>query len=87
MNIKIDSQYSLQSDERNVILVRSRKVQKGKNAGETYEENISYNATLQQALNDYLRVKTNSSEAMSIQELLKEVEEIKKTIKDVLNGI
>ena len=87
MNIKIDKEYSIQSDERNVILVRTKEVKRGKNAGEIYEENVSYNATVQKALKDYLRVKTNLSEATSIQELLNEVKEIKKTINDVLGGV
>jgi len=87
MNIKIDKEYTLQSDERNIILVRTNKVARGENTGKTYEQNISYHATLQSALKDYLRVKTNLSEATSIQELLKEVKEIKKTIEKVLNGI
>lgn len=87
MNIKIDKEYTLQSDDRNIILVKTNKVAKGKNAGETYDQNVSYHGTLQSALKDYLRVKTNSSEATTIQELLKEVKEIKKTIENVLNGI
>ena len=80
MNIKIDEEYSIQSDERNVILVRSKEVQRGKNAGEIYEENLGYYGTVQGLLNDYLRIKTNMSDATSIKELLKEVKEIKKTI-------
>lgn len=85
MDIKIDNEYSIQSDERNIILVKTRKVENGKNKGEIYEQNVSYHSTLQSALKDYLRVKTNLSEATSVQELLKEVEEIKKIIEDVLN--
>ena len=87
MNIKIDKEYTLQSDERNIILVKTNKITKGENAGGTYDQNVSYHGTLQAALKDYLRVKTNTSEATSIQELLKEVKEIKKTIEKVLNGI
>lgn len=87
MNIRIDNDYSLQSDERNIILVRNREVERGENKGGTYEQNISYHATLQSALKDYLRVKTNLSDATSIQELLKEVKKIKKTIENVLNGV
>ena len=87
MNIKIDNEYLLQSDERNVILVRARETKKGDNAGNTYEENVSYHSSVQGALKDYLRIKTNLSEATSIQELINEVKEIKKTINEVLNGI
>lgn len=87
MNIKIDKEYSLQSDERNVILVRTKKAKKGENTGKKYEENVGYYSTVQMALNDYLRVKTNLSEATSIPELLTEVEEVRKTIEKVLKGI
>ena len=87
MNIVIDNEYSIQSDERNVILVRTKEAQRGKNAGEVYNENVSYHVTVQGALKDYLRVKTNLSEATSIQELLSEVKEIRKTINDVLGGV
>lgn len=87
MNIVIDNEYSIQSDERNVILVRTKEAQRVKNAGEVYNENVSYHATVQGALKDYLRVKTNLSEATSIQELLSEVKEIRKTINDVLGGV
>lgn len=87
MNIKIDKEYSIQSDERNIILVRTKEVKKGKNIGGDYNENVSYSATIQAALNDYLRVKTNLSEATTIQELLNEVKEIRKTINKVLGGI
>ena len=31
MNIKIDNEYTIQSDERNIILVRSKEAQRGKN--------------------------------------------------------
>lgn len=87
MNIKIDNEYTIQSDERNIILVRSKEAQRGKNAGEVYTENVSYHATVQSALKDYLRVKTNLSEATSIQDLLNEIKEIRKTINDVLGGV
>jgi len=87
MNIKIDDEYTLQSDDRNIILVRTKQVTKGENAGGTYEQNVSYLGSIQSALKDYLRIKINTSEATSIQELLNEVKEIKKTINNVLGGI
>lgn len=87
MNIKIDKNYSLKSDLRNVILVENKVVQEGGNAGKEYEENISFHATLENALKDYKRVMINTFEATSIKELLKRVEEIDKTIEKVLGGI
>lgn len=87
MNINIDNEYGLRSDERNVILVRIKESKTGKNAGEIYEENVTYHANVQGALKSYLRIKTNLSEATSIQELLDEVKETKKIIENVLGGI
>jgi len=87
MNIKLDKEYTLQSDERNVILVRTKGVERGKNVGGNYEQNVSYHGTIQSALKAYLRVKINLSDATSIQELLKEVRETRKIIENVLGGI
>lgn len=86
MNIRIDEKYSLKSDPRNVILVENKTVQDGKNKGEIREVPISYHATVQCALKDYLRIKTNLSEAATIQELLQDIKKIEKTIEAVLNG-
>lgn len=87
MNIRIDDEYKIISDERNVILVRIKETKRGESAGNTYEENVGYYANVQSALKKYLRVKTNLSNATSIQELLDEVKEFNKTIENVLNGI
>lgn len=82
MNIKIDKDYSIKSDLRNVILVEKRISEKG----ELYDNNLGYYATVQGALKGYLRVKTNLSDATTIQELLSDIRRIEKTIENVLNG-
>jgi hypothetical protein len=87
MNIKIDDTYSIKSDLRNVILVENKVVQEGENAGKEYEENISFHATLENALKDYKRVMINTSDATSVKQLLERVAEIDKTIEKVLGGI
>lgn len=86
MNIKIDENYSLKSDPRNVILVENKIVQEGKDKGSVRETPISYHATVQCALKDYLRIKTNLSEATTIQELLQDIKKIEKNIEKVLKG-
>lgn len=74
MNIKIDKDYSIKSDLRNVILVEKRISEKG----ELYDNNLGYYATVQGALKGYLRVKTNLSDATTIQELLSDIRRIEK---------
>lgn len=84
MNIKIDKDYSIKSDARNVILVENKISEKGESKGETYENNMGYYSTVQGALKDYLRIKTNLSEATTIKELLSDIARIEKTIEEVL---
>jgi|GEM_PF-3159406 len=87
MNIKIDENYSLKSDDRNVMLVENKVKQEGKNIGEPYENTIGYYGSVQAALKAYARLKTNLSEATSIKELLADVKRIDKKIEEVLKGI
>lgn len=87
MNIKIDNNYSLRSDLRNVILVENKIIQEGENKGNPTETTVGYYGTVEGALNGYLKVKTNLSDATSIKELLDEIKNVKNTIKEVLKGI
>lgn len=84
MNIRIDNDYKLTSDDRNVILAKVSIGQSGKSEGEEIEKNIGYYGTIEQALNGYLRIQINTSEAMSISELKAEIREVKKTIERVM---
>lgn len=86
MNIEIDERYSLNSDERNVILIRKEIIRSGKKKGKIREFNIGYYGTVQATLKGYLRVKINISEATTIQELLQDIKKIEKTIEMVLKG-
>ncbi len=86
MNIKIDKDYSIKSDDRNVILVKNRIVKEGKNQGEVQEDPVSYHGTLEGALKDYKRVKINSSEATAMNELFAAIKEIDRKIEEVLKG-
>lgn len=87
MNIKIDNDYKLTSDDRNVILVKTWIGQEGKSKGKEQESNVGYYANVQGALKGYLRIKTNLSDATTIKELLADVRKIEKTIEEVLKGV
>lgn len=87
MNINIDNEYKLTSDSRSVILVKTWIGQEGKSKGVEQEANVGYYANVQAALKDYLRIKTNLSNATTIKELLADVKKIEKTIEEVLKGV
>ncbi len=82
MNIKIDNNYSLKSDPRNVVLIENKVSEKGTE----YESTIGYYGTVESALKGYLKHKNNTSEATSINQLLNEIKETRKTIESVLGG-
>ena len=84
MNIRIDKDYKLTSDERNVILTKISIGQSGKSKGKEVESNVGYYGTIEHALNDYLRIKINTSQATSINELKEEIREVKKTIQKMM---
>lgn len=84
MNIRIDNDYKLTSDERNVILTKISIGQSGKSKGKEVESNVGYYGTIEHALNDYLRIKINTSQATSINELKAEIREVKKTIQRMM---
>ena len=84
MDIRIDNDYKLTSDERNVILTKVQISQSGKSKGQEVYTNIGYYGNIEHALNDYLRVKINTSQATSINELKAEIREVKKTIQKMM---
>ena len=86
MDIKIDKDYKIKSDERNIILVKVQKQKDGKNKGQLVESGVGYFGTVQEALKDYLRIRTNTSAATSIKQLLQEIKNAEKTIEEVLQG-
>lgn len=87
MNIKIDDNYSIKSDPRNVILVENKIVQDGDRKGEVYETPVSYHGSVTEALKSYKRMRINTSEATTIKELLSVVKETDRKIDEVLKGI
>lgn len=80
MNIKIDENFSLKSDPRNVILVEN-KISENK---KEYESTIGYYGNIEGALKGYLKYKINTSEATTLNEILDEIKEIHNTIDKLL---
>lgn len=87
MNIKIDDNYKLTSDERNVILTKVSIGQSGKSKDKEVETNIGYYGTVRAALKDYKRITKNTSNATTIDELMQAIEKIDKKIDKVLGEI
>jgi hypothetical protein len=83
MNIKIDENYSIKSDLRNVILVENKITEEGKE----YDSPIGYYGTIESALKGYLKTRINLSNATTIQELLAEIKNTKKIIENTLKEI
>ena len=70
MNIKIDEDFSLKSDPRNIILVQNKIVQEGDNKGTDYESPIGYYGTVESALKGYLdyRIKISVTSSLSTED-------------------
>jgi len=65
----IDEDYKLVSDQYNWTLQKRRVIQKGERAGEEDWDNISYHASIKQALTSYLERSLRMSEAESLKDL------------------
>ena len=61
MNIKLDSEYSIQSDSRNFILVKT---------GKDREFHTSYHDDIEGVVRSYVNMNLRASKAQSIEELL-----------------
>lgn len=83
IDIKIDDEYLLQSDERNIILVKKSIAQSGKNAGKEMLINVGYYGNIQSALKYYKKIKKNTSNAKSFEELFEVIDEINKKIDEI----
>lgn len=99
LDIKIDNDYKIVSDEHNFILQCKRiitgnnikgKQAKPENIGKEIWDDDGYYRTIRQLLEDYARKKTLKSNAKTFEELFKVLNEIKKiimSIKDIDNLI
>jgi len=65
----IDEDYKLVSDQYNWTLQKRRVIQSGENAGREDWDNISYHASIKQALVSYLERSLRMSDAESLKEL------------------
>jgi hypothetical protein len=89
LEIKIDQEYKIVSDDRNFTLQKKRIITgentKGRqvnpeNIGKEVWEDEGYYRTIKQLIEDYARVKTLKSNAKTFQELFNVLNEIKKLI-------
>jgi hypothetical protein len=65
----IDNDYKLVSDQYNWTLQKRRVIQKGDRTGEEDWDNISYHASIKQALSSYLERSLRMSDAESLKAL------------------
>ena len=92
INIKIDDDYKIVNDERNIIL-QSRSVIKGdntkgkqanpENIGKETWSNVGFHRTIREAIENYTRERILKSNAKTFEELYRLLDEIK----DILNKI
>ncbi len=85
MEIKINEEYTITSDEHNIMLVRTKiRGEDSKKPGEQYTYTLGYYASLQQALKALQRYSILGSGATSFEELLAEIEGINSVIRMAL---
>jgi len=82
MKLKLNEDFYIMSDSRNIMLTQKKIVEEGKTKGEVRFDTISYHGTIAQALEQFMSYKLRTSEATSITQLLKELEEANKTLKE-----
>ena len=88
MNIRIDENWAITSDEYNVILQQRfvNKKEDSKNFGEEYWTNSGFYRTLEDALNGYLTKKIRQSNATTLQEIAQEIKETRKLFAQIARG-
>ena len=75
-------QYVITSDSLCFAINEKKKVQKGKNAGNEYLTPILYYGTIESCLEGLLQLKIRKSDATSLEELIAEIGEIRKFIRE-----
>ena len=81
MEIEI-GKYIITSDSLCVTLNEKKKIEKGENKGNEYLSAIGYFNTVESCLEEILQLKIKESQATSIKELLDEIKEISKFIRE-----
>ncbi len=82
MKLKLNEDFYIMSDSRNIMLTQKKVVEEGKTKGEKRFDTISYHGTIAQALERFMSYKLMTSEAETITELLKELQAVKKDLKN-----
>lgn len=74
--------YAITSDSLCVTLNEKKKVQEGENKGKEYLHPIGYYGSVEGCLESLLQLKIRKSEATSLKELINEIGEINKFIRE-----
>ena len=83
MDIKLDDDYVLGSDNLQFILYKIRIGEKGESKDREFRDVAGYYATIDGALEGYVNEKLLSCEATTVKELLQYFRKLKKFIKEV----
>lgn len=83
MNIQLEKGIILQSDESQFTLRKENGVDKN---GDTTYRTLGYYSDLEQSLQGYLKYKTRTSDATTLQQVLNEIKTLKKYIKNISGG-
>lgn len=88
MQVNLKDNFRINSDGGSVWIEQKCVATKGKTAGQEIWRNYDgYHANLSQCLTSFLNRKVNLSDEADIRGLLKEVEQAKKEIKQILNNL
>ena len=87
MKVYLNDTIFVKSDTLQFILVEEKTVQEGKNKDVIREEVIGFYATLDDALQSFVKQMQLESNAKTIKELIQETKDLKKYLKELLGGI
>ena len=86
LNIKLNLNYKISSDNMNYTLQKVGTIKEGKNIGEETIANVGYYSTIENALKAYKQVLIRGSDIDNITELIKTIKQIDEHISEVLRG-
>ena len=88
MFIKLDEKYVITSDEMNVILAVDYGMKEDKDGKECRNTSAQgFYASVEDAINGYLRRRVNASQATSIRELIEEIRDLRKYVHELVKGV
>jgi hypothetical protein len=86
MKVYLNDTIFIKSDTMQFILVEEKTVQEGKTKGKVEENVIGFYATLDDALQSFVKQMQLESNAETIKELIQETKALKKYLKELLGG-